>query len=143
MYKLFVGPERKIFYTHEAVLYHSPVLECMCNGSFKGSMEREIELPDDDATVFGCMLECMYSGIFRGGEGSSRDVKAAMLADLYILAAKYQLEDLKSCSLSSWPPSSMMLVTLSTLSVSSTQPARSTSSFQIQMSYSPNYSNGA
>lgn len=95
MYKLFVGPERKIFYTHEAVLYHSPVLECMCNGSFKGSMEREIELPDDDATVFGCMLECMYSGIFRGGEGSSRDVKAAMLADLYILAAKYQMEDLK------------------------------------------------
>lgn len=95
MYKVFVGPERKLFYTHEAVLSQSPVFECMCHGLFKESMEREIELPDDDATVFGCMLECMYIGFFRGGEASSRDVKAGMLADLYILAEKNQLGDLK------------------------------------------------
>ena len=95
MFQLTVGPERKLFYSHEAVLSQSPVFERMCNGSFKEGVEQQIELPDDDANIFGCMLEYMYRGVFHDFETPTPDVRAAMLADLYILAEKYQLKGLK------------------------------------------------
>lgn len=67
----------------------------MCNGSFKESVENQIELPDDDANVFECMLEYMYRGALHGVETPTQSVRAAMMADLYILAEKYQLSGLK------------------------------------------------
>ena len=67
----------------------------MCNGSFKESLEQQIELPDDDADIFGRVLEYMYRGVFDGFETPTQNVKVAMLADLYILAEKYQLSGLK------------------------------------------------
>ncbi|MCJ1429969.1 hypothetical protein MMC29_007884, partial [Sticta canariensis] len=95
MYKIFVGPEKKLFQAHEAVLSRSPVFERMCSGTFKESVEKQIDLPDDDAIAFGCVLEFMYLGVFHGDEKPDRVTKAALLADVYILADKYQLEDLK------------------------------------------------
>lgn len=95
MYKLFVGPEKKLFHAHEAVLSNSPVFERMCSGTFKESVEKQISLPDDDAIAFGCMLEFMYFGVFHGDETLDRVAKAALLADVYNMAEKYQLEDLK------------------------------------------------
>lgn len=95
MYTLVVGSEEKVFYSHEVVLSQSPVFERMCNGSFKESVEYRIELPDDDANVFECMLEYMYRGVLHGVETQTQSVRAAMMADLYILAEKYQLSDLK------------------------------------------------
>ena len=95
MYKLFVGPEKKLFHAHEAVLSRSPVFERMCNGTFKESVEKQIDLPEDDAVAFGCVLEFMYLGVVHGYEAPDRAAQVAVLADVYILADKYQLEDLK------------------------------------------------
>lgn len=68
----------------------------MCNGASKESLEQLIELPDDEADGFGCMLECMYiHAVSHRGEAANLDVKADMLADAYVLAEKYQLNDLK------------------------------------------------
>lgn len=94
-YELIVGPERKLFYTHEAVLSQSPVFEQICDELYEESEELQIELLDDDPTVFGFMLEYMYLGVFHVGETPKRDIEVALLADLYILAEKYQLEGLK------------------------------------------------
>lgn len=92
-----MGPERKLFYTHEAVLSQSPVFEDIFNVLFEESGERQIELLDDDATVFGSMLEYMYLSVFHVGEIQipNRDINVTLLGDLYILAGKYQLENLK------------------------------------------------
>lgn len=95
MYKLFVGPEKKLFHAHEAVLSRSPVFERMCSGTFKESVEKQIDLPDDDANAFGCVLEFMYLGVFRGDETPDRVAKADLLANVYVLAEKYQLKDLQ------------------------------------------------
>ena len=95
MFTLFVGSEKHQFYSHAKVLSQSPVFERMCNGSFKESAEQHIELPDDDANVFGCMLEYLYSGVVHGFETPSQGSDAAVLADVYILAEKYQLNKLK------------------------------------------------
>ena len=67
----------------------------MCNGLFRESVERQIELPDDDAKVFGYMLKYMYCGVLHGFETCKQDIDVAMLADVYILAEKYQLKNLK------------------------------------------------
>ena len=95
MYKLVVGPQKKLFHSHEAVLSRSPVFERMCNGSFKEGVEQQIELPDDDAHIFGRVLEYMYCGVFDKFETPTPNVKVLVLADLYILAEKYQLSGLK------------------------------------------------
>lgn len=101
MFKVFVGPQRRIFHTHEAVLSQSPVFECMCNGSFKEGVEREIELPDDNADAFECLIEYLCRGISDSGETANRHVKAGVLANVYIMAEKYQLDDLKSVVIAS------------------------------------------
>ncbi|MCJ1262624.1 hypothetical protein MMC22_002494 [Lobaria immixta] len=68
----------------------------MCNGSFREGLKHHIELPDDDIHVFGYMLEYLYRGVFRGFETPNQDLKTVMLADLYIMAEKYQLQGLKT-----------------------------------------------
>lgn len=95
IYTLVVGSEKKVFLSHEVVLSQSPVFERMCNGSFKENVEKQIELPDDDENIFECMLEYMYRGVFHGVETPTQSVRAAMMADLYIMAEKYQLSGLK------------------------------------------------
>ena len=67
----------------------------MCNGPFKEGVEQQIELPEDDANVFGRVLEYMYCDAFGGFNTPTQNIKVAILADVYIMLEKYQLLRLK------------------------------------------------
>ncbi|KAL8922447.1 MAG: hypothetical protein Q9208_005169 [Pyrenodesmia sp. 3 TL-2023] len=99
-FTILVGPEQKSFRVHAAFLAQSPVFEISCYGKFKESHEQRIELPDDDPEVASAIIQYLYSGnVLDFGTADEEDgsAKAAdQLAELYIAAEKYQLEDLKS-----------------------------------------------
>lgn len=44
------------------ISHYSPFLEAACSRNFKEGIEKQIELPDDDATVFALFVEWMYYG---------------------------------------------------------------------------------
>ncbi|KAL8908328.1 MAG: hypothetical protein Q9207_000856 [Kuettlingeria erythrocarpa] len=76
----------------------------MCYGNFRENAQQQIELPDDDPVVVAAITQYLYSGQITNfgatdGEDAS-DSNAAkasnQLAELYIAAEKYQLDDLKA-----------------------------------------------
>ena len=66
----------------------------MCKGPFQESAERHVRLPEDDADDFGCILEYLYLMDY-AMDLEDPDV-FDRLANVYILAEKYQMEPLKS-----------------------------------------------
>lgn len=99
IFTILVGPEQKCFRAHAAFLAQSPIFEISCYGNFKESQEQRIELPDDDPDVAEAIIQYCYSGNildFGTADEEEGSAKAAnQLAELYIAAEKYQLEDLK------------------------------------------------
>ena len=68
----------------------------MCSGAFQESVTGAIQLPEDKPETFGFVLEFLYAnsdaGFMEGLEGLEL---ANKLANIYIMAEKYQLNDLK------------------------------------------------
>ncbi|KAL8868283.1 MAG: hypothetical protein Q9174_005090 [Haloplaca sp. 1 TL-2023] len=81
----------------------SPVFDAMCRHFFKESTTHQIDLPEDDPEAFNLTLKYLYTGDFAGyngfvkndGQDTDRDVRALRLADVFLLADKYQISDLK------------------------------------------------
>ncbi|KAI9723040.1 MAG: hypothetical protein M1812_001489 [Candelaria pacifica] len=95
MFLLTVGSEKRLFEVHKAVLCQSPVLAAMCNSKFKEAQNRHIELPDDDSVAFGQVLEYLYAHDFVTAAEEPGDI-ALELAEMYIVADKYQLNILNA-----------------------------------------------
>ena len=79
---------------HEAVLAQSPVLKRCCQSGFQESLVKHINLPEDDVQVFGRVLEYLYKGDFDTSYASIFDL-ANGLAEVYLMADKYQIDQLK------------------------------------------------
>lgn len=58
---LVVGKEQRLFAAHEDVLCHSPFFASALRGQFFDS-SRRLELPDEEPTIFSCILEYLYKG---------------------------------------------------------------------------------
>lgn len=58
---LVVGKDQRLFAAHEDVLCHSPFFAAALRGQFFDD-SRRINLPDEDAEVFSCILEYLYKG---------------------------------------------------------------------------------
>lgn len=91
---IVVGDTKPGFIVHASVLIQSPVLLAMCEGQFEEAVTHKITLHDDNPADFSLMLEYLYTGDFPF-EGSDNLELEHQLADLYIMADKYQLQSLK------------------------------------------------
>lgn len=58
---LVVGRDQRLFAAHEDVLCHSPFFAAALRGQFFDD-SRRINLPDEEAEVFSCILEYLYKG---------------------------------------------------------------------------------
>lgn len=58
---LVVGQDQRLFAAHEDVLCHSPFFASALRGQFFDD-SRRINLPDEEAEVFACILEYLYKG---------------------------------------------------------------------------------
>ena len=103
IFTLYVGPEKQTFTAHSEVLSRSLVLKRMCKGPFLESETKIINLPDDDADLIELMLDCLYASRYakldlnfmkkvchKTGVSLPKE-----LAELYIVAEKYQLEGIQ------------------------------------------------
>ncbi|KAL8799711.1 MAG: hypothetical protein Q9182_005689 [Xanthomendoza sp. 2 TL-2023] len=100
IFTLIVGPEEKQFTAHASYLAQSPVFDRMCHGHFEESQTLQIRLPEDDPRVIKAVVQYLYSGSFQnfGNEeacGNTADA-ANQLAEIYSVAEKYGLNDLKA-----------------------------------------------
>ncbi|KAL9119418.1 MAG: hypothetical protein Q9187_004030 [Circinaria calcarea] len=105
IFTIIVGDTKSRFMAHVSVLSQSPVLACMCSGPFQESLSKLISLPDDDAANFGLLLEFLYQDNLPDLIISGSNAYIETLADIYILADKYQLQTLKEAviwQLRSW-----------------------------------------
>jgi hypothetical protein len=60
---IVVGKDQRLFAAHEDVLSHSPFFATALRGQFfDAPSSRRIELPDEEAEVFSCVLEYLYKG---------------------------------------------------------------------------------
>lgn len=59
---IVVGKDQRLFAAHEDVLCHSPFFAAACRGQFFEANARRIELPDEEAEIFSCVLEYLYKG---------------------------------------------------------------------------------
>ncbi|KAL8980184.1 MAG: hypothetical protein Q9205_004658 [Flavoplaca limonia] len=99
IFTLIVGREEKVYTAHATYLCQSPVFEKICYGHFQESQTFEIRLPEDEPQAIRALIQYLYTGRFldygtiesgRGPAGA-----ATQLADLLIMADKYQLHDLQ------------------------------------------------
>ena len=94
-----MGVTKERIVAHTAVLSQSPILARFCNALFKETVERVIELPEDDPEDFAQLLEYLYSGDYEMKNNATAEVipleTALKLARVYILADKYQLPGLQ------------------------------------------------
>ena len=71
----------------------------MCNGQFEESHTFQIRLPEDSPQVIEALVEYLYSGNFRDNgtvaRGGDTETATERLANIYCVAEKYGLEDLK------------------------------------------------
>ncbi|KAL9119417.1 MAG: hypothetical protein Q9187_004029, partial [Circinaria calcarea] len=96
IFTVTVGTNNQTFNVHESVLSKSPVLARMCSGGFQESVSCAIQLPEDQPEIFGYVLEFLYmrsDGLFMEGYDGSELAKE--LADIYVMAEKYQIDSLK------------------------------------------------
>lgn len=97
IYTLKVGSAQHVFTVHKDVLCLSPILACMTMRSSSEDAIKEIMLPEDDADNFGRILEHLYGNNDAAFEVDLLDFDgAAKLADMYMLAEKYQLHNFKA-----------------------------------------------
>lgn len=89
---------------HQAALEKSPVFKAMCKGPFQESQELLIRLPEDDYDEVAWLIQYLYSGVLDlgsldmsacPGTYASHRRKNNVVAGLYLLADKYQVEGLK------------------------------------------------
>lgn len=59
---IVIGPDQRLFAAHEDVLCHSPFFASALRGQFFESNSRRINLPDEEAEIFSCVLEYLYKG---------------------------------------------------------------------------------
>ncbi|KAL5114433.1 hypothetical protein ACEQ8H_007688 [Pleosporales sp. CAS-2024a] len=57
-----VGQDSRLFAAHEDVLAHSPFFADLLRSQFFESTNRRIDLPDEEAEIFSCILEYLYKG---------------------------------------------------------------------------------
>ncbi|KAL9117579.1 MAG: hypothetical protein Q9187_005883 [Circinaria calcarea] len=96
IFTVTVGANNQTFNVHESVLSKSPVLARMCSGGFQESVSCAIQLLEDQPEIFGYVLEFLYmrsDGLFTEGHDGSELAKK--LADIYVMAEKYQIDSLK------------------------------------------------
>ncbi|VUC25891.1 unnamed protein product [Clonostachys rosea] len=73
IYRFVVGPEKKVYHVHSAVLaHHSPALEAMVNGEFRESVEKMVDWTDVDPTAFLGLWQFLYRGEYGGVVLSSK-----------------------------------------------------------------------
>lgn len=99
IFDLYVGPEKRHFAVHRAVLNQSPQIRSLCNtqalsknGGAKG--RTTLSLERDDPKGIGHLLEYLYTNKFTVRGVESLD-EAKQLADLYLLASNYTLPGLQ------------------------------------------------
>lgn len=111
--------DNQTWIVHEAVIAKSPVLARMCQTPMAEAKTRIIKLPDDEPSIFGRVLEYLYCADYSpwteaslanegrtwrprlsavGGIVPDRD--SELLASVYIMADKYQLEQLQELTIS-------------------------------------------
>ncbi|KAL8726683.1 MAG: hypothetical protein Q9166_006551 [cf. Caloplaca sp. 2 TL-2023] len=101
IFTLIVGAEEKHFTAHASYLSQSPVFNRMCYGQFNESHSLQIRLPEDDPKIIKILIQYLYSGDFHTPEiaeaycGTTVDA-SNQLAELFSVAEKYALEDLKT-----------------------------------------------
>lgn len=99
MFTITVGASNSRLSAHADVLSKSPVLARMCEGPFQESVTSHINLPEDCFQDIACLLEYLYTGNLMisipryGGDGTAF---ASKMADIYIMADKYQVPSLKN-----------------------------------------------
>lgn len=59
---IVVGPDQRLFAAHEDILCHSPFFAAAVRDQFFEPSSRRIDLPDEEAEVFSCVLEYLYKG---------------------------------------------------------------------------------
>jgi hypothetical protein len=59
---IVIGPDQRLFAAHEDVLSHSPFFASALRDQFFESGSRRINLPDEEAEIFSCVLEYLYKG---------------------------------------------------------------------------------
>ncbi|KAL8799710.1 MAG: hypothetical protein Q9182_005688 [Xanthomendoza sp. 2 TL-2023] len=102
IFAILVGPQEQKFTAHASFLSQSPVLDRMCHGHFEESRTFTIRLPEDDPKVIKAMIQYLYTGDFTnyGLHDDTLGISAMragfQLVDLYKVAEKYQLQQLKT-----------------------------------------------
>ncbi|KAL8803441.1 MAG: hypothetical protein Q9200_006212 [Gallowayella weberi] len=102
IFTILVGPQEQKFTAHASFLSQSPVLDRMCHGHFEESRTFTIRLPEDDPKVIKAMIQYLYTGDFTNyglqhdALGISPTRAGFQLVDLYKVAEKYQLQELKT-----------------------------------------------
>ncbi|KAL9118181.1 MAG: hypothetical protein Q9187_005276 [Circinaria calcarea] len=95
VFGILVGNTQPVLFAHASVLSQSPVLARMCEGPFHENSTVQICLPEDDASVFKVVLEYLYTGKIRPPNKKYLRIGADQLANIYLLADKYDLPVLK------------------------------------------------
>lgn len=93
------------------------MLAVRCKSGFKESDIKHIDLPEDNVDVVGRLLEYLYTGDYGSSSIATNDF-ANELASMYIIAEKYQVEQLKTLIIKklqtvdwlSTPPATFFLV---------------------------------
>ena len=105
-----VGPQKRVFSAHQAVLSKSPFFRAACGGSFREATSRCLVLEEDDPLLFRHMLDALYCGEYhpkikdldpesdhskRPEDETLRTAECSTQARLYCLAEKYDMRDMK------------------------------------------------
>ncbi|KAL8769428.1 MAG: hypothetical protein Q9209_004656 [Squamulea sp. 1 TL-2023] len=95
-----LGEEEKSFTGHASYLSQSPVFDFMCNDQILERHTLQIRLPEDSPEVIEAFIHYHYTGNFSdyGTVAGCGNPESAVyqLAEIYCVAEKYGLEDLKT-----------------------------------------------
>ena len=97
---IYVGETRALFLVHQDLLSSvSPYFEAALTTGFKEATARTVSLPEDDIESFERFVQWLYSGVYALSVFKTRemaDKRYLQLAELYILADKFQVPKLKN-----------------------------------------------
>lgn len=114
MFTLVVGPQKKVYTVHQAILSKSPFFRAASKGYFREATTKNFVLSEDDAELVHHMITYLYSGSYGGkirGSGAKatvddkplvgpqRTIECRGHARLYALAEKYALPGLKKLAI--------------------------------------------
>ena len=96
MVNIFVGPKRKNFHIHKALLcHHSSFFQRTLDGGFKEQEDKAVYLPDDDVKAFVLFVHWVYNA---PPQKATTPATVAALFALYVMAEKFGIEELKNMS---------------------------------------------